>query len=126
VNRNSFADATTVFQAEGADPTRGENYNGSVDTNGNPTLEPRKSDLLINYDNPSVTTTDANGLLIIKVTYSQRFGRWLAYRIRVTTNVAGSQGLAERLFVTDVLQSDVGNGSFRTPPYGTKSCLSAN
>jgi hypothetical protein len=126
VNRNGIVDATTVFAAEGADSTRGENYNGSTDSNGNPTLEPRKSDLLINYDNPAVTTTDANGILIIKVTYSQRFATWLAYKIRVTTNVAGSQGLAERLFVTDALQGDVANGSFRTPPYGTKSCLSAN
>jgi hypothetical protein len=126
VNRNGIVDATTVFVAGGANGARGENYNGSVDSNGQPTLEPRKSDLLINYDVPTVTNTDANGILVIKVTYSQRFATWLAYKIRVTTNVSGSQGMAERLFVTDALEADADNGSFNTPPYGTHSCLQAN
>lgn len=125
-NRNGNVDPTSVFVAGGAPQGRGENYNNSFDTNNQPTLEPRKSDLLISFDDPTVTTTDANGIVIIKVQYSQRFGTWLAYRVRVTANVAGSQGLAERLFITDVLQGDVANGSFNTPPYGTRSCLNAN
>jgi hypothetical protein len=82
--------------------------------------------MIISYDNPSVTTTNASGLLIIRVEYSQRYGGWLAYRVRVTANVAGSQGLAERPFVTDVLQGDVGNGSFLTPAYGVNNCTTAN
>lgn len=125
-NRNGNVDPTSVFVAGGAPQSRGENYNNSFDTNNQPTLEPRKSDLLISFDDPTVTTTDANGIVIIKVQYSQRFGTWLAYRVRVTANVAGSQGLAERLFITDVLQGDVANGSFNTPPYGTRSCLNPN
>ena len=107
-----------------ADP--GENVDGSVDSNGQPTLQPRRSDMIISYNDPLVTTTDANGLLIIKVEYSQRYGDWLAYRVRVTANVAGSQGLAERPFVTDVLQADVPNGSFLTPAYGVNNCTTAN
>lgn len=107
-----------------ADP--GENIDGSVDANGQPTLQPRRSDMIISYDNPTVTTTNANGLLIIRVEYSQRYGGWLAYRVRVTANVAGSQGLAERPFVTDVLQGDVGNGSFLTPAYGVNNCTTPN
>jgi hypothetical protein len=120
VNRNGIVDPTTAFGGTT------ENYNGSVDGNGQPTLEPRKADLLISYDNPVVTTTDANGLLIIKVQYSQRFASWLAYNIRVTASVAGSQGTAERLFVTDFLQADLLNGSFRTPPYGSHACSVPN
>jgi hypothetical protein len=104
----------------------GENKNGSTDSNNQPTLEPRKSDLLISYDNPAVTTTDANGVLVVKVEYSQRFGTWLAYKVRVTANVQGSQGMAERLFVTDILAADAANGSFLTPPYGVGSCRQAN
>lgn len=111
-NRNGFVDA-------------GENINGSVDSNGQPTLEPRKSDLLISYDDPAKMTTDSSGLLIVKVEYSQRFGTWLAYKVRLIANVQGSQGIAERLFVTDIAQGDVGNGSFRSPPYGLNpSCRS--
>ena len=104
----------------------GENKNGSTDSNGQATLEPRKSDLLISYDNPTITTTNASGVLIIKVEYAQRFGTWLAYKVRVTANVQGSQGMAERLFVTDILQDDLANGSFHTPPYGVGSCRQAN
>lgn len=108
-----------------ADP--GENIDGSVDANGQPTLQPRRSDVIIGYDVPTVTTTNANGILIIRVEYSQRYGGWLAYRVRVTANVAGSQGLAERPFVTDVLQQDaLGNGSFLTPAYGVNNCTTPN
>ena len=102
----------------------GENINNSVDTNGQPTLEPRKSDLIVSYDSPSTTTTNPSGILIIKAEYSQRFATWLAYRVRVTANVAGSQGMAERLFVTSFIKGDEDNGgSFLTPPYGFHSCV---
>jgi hypothetical protein len=113
LNRNGVADA-------------GENVDNSVDANGQPTLQPRRSDMIISYDDPLVTTTNANGILIIKVQYSQRYGGWLAYKVRVTANVAGSQGLAERPFVTDVLQADVPTGSFLTPAYGVNNCTTAN
>lgn len=104
----------------------GENIDGSTDSNGQPTLEPRKSDLLVSYKSATVTTTNSAGVLLIQVQYSQRFGTWLAYKVRVTANVAGSQGMAERLFVTDVLAGDVVNGSFRLPPYGVNSCSTPN
>ncbi|MBX3658343.1 MAG: hypothetical protein KF740_07920 [Ramlibacter sp.] len=104
----------------------GENVDGSLDTNGQPTLEPRRSDMVISYDNPSVTSTDASGVLVIKVEYSQRFGGWIAYKVRVTANVAGSQGLAERTFITKVDEGDVPNGSFLTPAYGSNNCTTPN
>ncbi|MGE4241677.1 hypothetical protein [Ramlibacter sp.] len=103
-----------------------ENLNGSVDSNGQPTLEPRRSDLIISYVDPTKTTTDATGVLDIQVQYAQVFATWLAYKIRATANVAGSQGNAERTFVTDAVADDLPNGAFRTPPYGTGACNSAN
>ena len=113
VNRNGVADPT-------------ENRDSSVDANNQPTLQPRRSDMIISYDVPGVTTTNSAGILVIRVEYSQRYGGWLAYKVRVTANVAGSQGMAERPFVTNVLESDVPNGSFRTPAYGFRDCLTAN
>jgi hypothetical protein len=107
-----------------ADPT--ENRDGSVDSNLQATLQPRRSDMIISYNDPAVTTTDANGVLIIKVEYSQRYGGWIAYRVRVTANVAGSQGMAERPFVTSIIDSDYTNGSFRTAAYGVNNCTTAN
>jgi hypothetical protein len=104
----------------------GENLDGSLDANFQSTLEPRKSDLIVSYDNPAITATNSSGILVIKVEYSQRFATWLAYKVRVTANVAGSQGMAERQFVTDALQADVPNGSFHQPPYGTHACQTVN
>ncbi|MFZ2393540.1 Ig-like domain-containing protein, partial [Rhodoferax sp.] len=103
-----------------------ENINGSVDTNGQPTLDPRKADLIVSYADPAVTKTNTDGVLVIKVEYSQRFATWLAYRVIATTNVSGSQGMAERLFVTDYLEKDATNGSVLTPPDGVGSCVSPN
>ncbi len=113
INRNGFVDP-------------GENINFSVDSFGQATLEPRRSDIILSYVDPTVRTTNASGILLVKVQYSQRYATWLAYRIRATTTVAGSQGSAERTFVTTFLEEDLANGSFLTPPYGTASCSSAN
>ncbi|HUR88428.1 MAG TPA: Ig-like domain-containing protein [Ramlibacter sp.] len=102
----------------------GENINGSIDSSGQPTLDPRKSDIIISY--VAGNKTDARGVLVIQVEYSQRFATWLAYRIRASTSVSGSQGNAERSFVTDFALGDAPNGSFRTPPYGTGACNNPN
>jgi hypothetical protein len=112
-NRNGFVDL-------------GDNINNSVDSNGQPTLEPRRSDIIISYADPAVKTTNASGILQIQVEYSQRFATWLSYRIKAGTNVSGSQGLAERAFITGYIEGDLPTGSFRLPPYGFGACDSAN
>jgi hypothetical protein len=104
---------------------------GEVTTNtdgfGQPVLLPRKSDMLISYVDPNVTSTNASGILQIQVEYSQRFATWLEYHIRASTSVAGSQGTAERAFFTQFIKGDETNGgSFLTPPYGVGPCDSAN
>lgn len=112
-NRNGFVDP-------------GENINNSVDSNGQATLEPRRSDILLSYADPAVRTTNASGILLIQVEYSQRFATWLSYRIKASTNVSGSQGSAERAFVTTFLETDEPNGSFRLSPYGGGACNASN
>jgi hypothetical protein len=108
-NRNGFVDP-------------GENVNNSTDSFGQATLEPRRSDIVLSYVEAGTRTTNSAGILLIQVEYSQRMATWLAYRVRATTNVAGSQGTAERAFVTDYIEGDERNGSFLTPPYGFGAC----
>jgi hypothetical protein len=129
--KGSFAGATISCANEDTnrsgfvDP--GENINNSFDSFGQPTLEPRRSDLILSYVDPAVRTTNASGILRIQVEYSQRFATWLLYRIRATTSVAGSQGSAERSFRTTFIKGDEDTGSFLTPPYGAAlDCTNPN
>ncbi len=104
------------------------NRNGSLDTgedlNSNLRIDPKKSDVVVSF--PKGRKTDANGRGEIKVSYGQNVGGWLSYTVRATANVAGSEGSSSRSFVTGVLQGDVANGSFKTPPYGRGACNQAN
>jgi hypothetical protein len=104
-NRNGFKDA-------------GE------DINRNGLLEPSKSEIVLSYVNGN--KTDANGQMLVQVSYPQNMGTWLAYTLKATTSVVGSQGSKERAFITDVLQGDLPNGSFLTPPYGFNRCIDSN
>ena len=102
------------------------NRNGTMevgeDINGTGMLEPRKSDIVMSYLNGN--KTDANGQLLLQVSYPQNVGRWLAYTIKATTAVVGSEGTSQRSFVTNILDADKLNGSFLTPPYGSGNCVS--
>lgn len=102
------------------------NRNGFLDQgedrNGNGSLEPRKADLVLSFVGANVT--GANGRMQVQVEYPQNVGNWLRYDIKVTTNVAGSEGTAIRQFVTAVAKEDVENGSFLRSPYGLNaSCI---
>jgi hypothetical protein len=92
--------------------------NEDLDNDG--VLEPRASDVTIST--PNGNRTDADGNMRLDVQWGQNVGRWLAYTVKATTNVAGSEGTNSSSFVTDVLQADVPNGAFLTPPYGINSC----
>ena len=102
------------------------NRNGFLDTgsgediNKDGSIQPKKAEVIVSYVNGN--KTDANGQLLVQVSYGQNMGGWLAYTLRATTGVAGSEGDAAKSYVTDVLQGDVVNGSFRTPPFGSRSC----
>ena len=104
------------------------NRNGTLDVgedlNGNLVLDPSKSEIVLSYINGQAT--DDKGRLIIQVSYGQNMGGWLAYTIKATTKVVGSEGTKTRSFVTSVIKTDVPNGSFLTPPYGSGSCIDPN
>jgi hypothetical protein len=104
------------------------NRNGTRDTgedlDGDGVLEPRKSDISISA--PSGNRTDASGLLTLDVQYGQNVGGWLAYTVKAVTLVDGSEGTNSRAFITGVLEGDVRNGAFLTPPYGINSCNTNN
>jgi len=102
--------------------------NGSLSTmediNGNNIMEPRKADVAVAF--PSGNRTNSSGQLIVSVTYPQNVGRWLAYTLRATTGVQGSEGDVSKAYMTEVMEADVPNGSFLTPPYGSGSCRQSN
>jgi hypothetical protein len=100
------------------------NRNGFLDTsediNGNGKLDPRKADISISYVNGN--TTAADGTLVIQVQHGQNVATWLAYTVKVSTNVGGTEGTDQKAYVTNFIQGDETNGSFRTPPYGVGTC----
>lgn len=127
------ADAVATLQASNVTPVAGQNIwclnedwnrNGFLDAaedmNMDGSIQPSKAEVIVSYVNGN--KTDANGQLLVQVSYGQNMGRWLAYTLRATTGVAGSEGDAAKSYVTDVLEADVENGSFRTPPFGSGSC----
>ena len=113
---NRFANVWCVNE----DTNRNARMDAGEDVNGDTFLTPKKAEVIVSY--ASGNTTDANGQMLVQVTYGQNVGRWLSYTLRVTTQVAGSEGDASKSYITDVLQGDVSNGSFLTPPYGVGSC----
>lgn len=106
------------------------NRNGSINTtdgddlDGDNVLEPRKSDIAVSFVGSN--RTDSSGQVLMKIEYGQNLGTWLAYTLKVTTSVAGSEGTNSRAFMTNVLEEDVDNGSFRTPPFGVNNCATNN
>jgi hypothetical protein len=94
------------------------------DLNNNNLLEPSKSEVIVSFVNGN--KTDANGSMLVQVSYPQNMGGWLAYTLKATTNVVGSEGTKERAFITAVLEGDEANGSFRTPPFGFGRCIDPN
>jgi predicted RecA/RadA family phage recombinase len=121
-----YTPATTYFNVWCANEDK--NRNGSLDsledTNGDGVLQPRKAEIIVSY--VSGNKTDVNGQMLIQISYGQNMGGWLAYTLRATTGVAGSEGDASKSYVTDVLQEDVPNGSFLTPPFGSNACNTVN
>lgn len=103
------------------------NRNGFVDAgedlNGTSAIEPRKADVMIQF--VSGNKTAADGTLQLLVQYPQNVATWLAYTVKVTTSVGGTEGTVEKSYVTSFVKGDEINGSFLTPPYGVMNCSSA-
>jgi hypothetical protein len=96
------------------------NRNGSLDNredlNGNNSIEPRKADVILSF--LGTNKTGATGRMTIQIEYPQNVATWLEYTVRVTTNVAGSEGTYAKRFKTEFIRGDEVNGSFLTAPYG--------
>jgi hypothetical protein len=109
VNRNGFVDSED------------KNF---VDDDGNDILLPRKADVILSFIGSN--TTGSNGRARVQVEYPQNVATWLEYAVKVTTNVAGSEGTVEKLYTTSFIEGDQVNGSFLTPPYGRNGCTTPN
>ncbi|HET8746112.1 MAG TPA: hypothetical protein VFM98_10945, partial [Ramlibacter sp.] len=112
-------------------PNEDTNRNGAIDNSPTPEdinnsgkLEPRKADVILSFLGSN--TTGANGRMQIQVEYPQNVATWLAYTVRVTTNVAGSEGTDSKSYITSFVDGDEDNGSFLTAPYGASTCKFAN
>jgi hypothetical protein len=110
-NRNGFLDIST-------------DSNLNEDKDGNGVLSPRKADVILSF--LGANTTGTNGRATIQVEYPQNVATWLEYAVKVTTNVAGSEGTVEKTYVTDFVIGDDTNGSFLTAPYGINGCSTKN
>jgi hypothetical protein len=106
------------------DLNRNGNKDVGDDLDGDGILEPRSSEVLVTAVGSS--KTDANGQILLQASWGQNVGTWLAYTIKVTTSAAGSEGTNSRSFITEVLEADIPNGSFLTPPYGINNCSTNN
>lgn len=100
------------------------NRNGVLDAgeniDGDGTLEPRASDVVVLAVGSNVT--DASGNVTLVAQWGQNVGGWLAFTLKATTNVGGSEGTNSAAFQTSYLQADEANGAFRIPPYGANAC----
>jgi hypothetical protein len=109
-------------------PNEDTNRNGSIDVgediNSDNKLEPRKADVILSFLGSN--TTGTNGRLAVQVEYPQNVATWLSYTVKVTTNVAGSEGTDQKSYITSYVVGDDVNGSFLTPPYGANRCVDAN
>lgn len=121
LNGNGKLDSLEDLNGNGRlDSLEDLNANGRLDTiediNENGTIEPRKADVIVSFVGSN--KTDAYGRSKIRVEWAQNFATWLQYTVKVTTNVAGSEGKVERAFETQFIEEDEKNGSFRIPQYG--------
>ncbi len=105
-----------------------KNRNGFLDlgedADNDGKLSPRKADVLLSF--VGAKTTGTNGRATIQVEYPMNVATWLFYAVKVTTSVAGSEGVVEKLYRTDFIEGDDKNGSFLTPPYGVNGCNTPN
>lgn len=106
------------------DRNRNGNLDPGEDIDNDGVLEPRRSEVVIIPAGSGVT--DVNGVAEFFVQWGQDVGTWLAYTVKATARVSGSEGTNSKPFVTDVLQADVANGTFLIPPYGAGNCSTNN
>ncbi|MEB2349064.1 MAG: Ig-like domain-containing protein [Comamonadaceae bacterium] len=112
----------TKFSCPNEDANRNGFLDVGEDADGDGKSTPPKADVVISGD----SKTGANGLAVIQVEYAQSVATWLEYEVKVTTNVEGSEGTAQKSYVTSFVKGDEENGSFLIPAYGKNACNAPN
>ncbi|HNZ89861.1 MAG TPA: hypothetical protein PKM82_01445 [Acidovorax sp.] len=103
LNRNGFLDADEIIAGDGDNE-----------------ISPRKADVVLSFIGDK--TTGTNGRSTVQVEYPMNVATWLVYAVKVTTSVAGSEGVVEKTYTTGFIEGDDKNGSFLTPAYGVNNC----
>ena len=118
LNRNG-ASETYPDQIEGLPAAEDQNNSLAL---GRPALDPRKADVTISVVGND--TTNADGVVVLKIEYPKNIASWVRYRILVSASVAGSEGRAVYDADLGVLASDTSNLQVPPPfiisPYGTQ------
>ena len=94
---------------------------GFLAGDGDGEISPRKADVVLSFIGDK--TTGTNGRATIQVEYPMNVATWLQYAVKVTTSVAGSEGVVEKTYTTGFVEGDDKNGSFLTPAYGVNDCF---
>ena len=119
LNRNGVAE-TFLDSLQGIVVPEDQNGSGSL-VPQRPALDPRKADVTITVEGS--TTTDSNGVVVLKIEYPQNVASWVRFNILVSASgVAGTEGRANYEGVLPVLAAAVTNinaePAFRLSPYG--------
>ena len=121
LNRNGVGE--TFFDSiQAALVPEDQNGSGSLSPQ-RPMLDPRKADVTIAIEGS--TTTDANGVVVLKIEYPQNVGSWVRFNILVSASgVAGTEGRANYEGVLPVLASALTSKDVPPPfvfsPYGVR------
>jgi hypothetical protein len=121
LNRNGVGE-TFFDSVQAALVPEDQNRSGSLSPQ-RPMLDPRKADVTIAIEGS--TTTDANGLVVLKIEYPQNIGSWVRFNILVSASgVAGTEGRANYEGVLPVLASALTSKDVPPPfvssPYGVQ------
>ncbi|MBC7729587.1 MAG: hypothetical protein H7242_18640 [Microbacteriaceae bacterium] len=121
LNRNGVGE--TFFDSiQGVLIPEDQNRSGSLSPQ-RPMLDPRKADVTIAIEGS--TTTDANGIVVLKIEYPQNVGSWVRFNILVSASgVAGTEGRANYQGILPVLAAALTAKDVPPPfarsPYGVE------
>jgi hypothetical protein len=111
-----------AYQCVNEDLNRNATLGSSEDVNHDLALSPRKADVAVSVETAGTDgKTDANGRIILRVTYPRSTASWVKYALNVAGSVDGSEGRASWIewapYPASALSAS-GAPAFVTSPYG--------
>jgi len=111
-----------AYQCVNEDLNRNATLDSSEDVNHDLALSPRKADVAVSVETAGTDgKTDANGRIILRVTYPRSTASWVKYALNVAGSVDGSEGRASWIewapYPASALSAS-GAPAFVTSPYG--------